>query len=856
MATNDWQNIENTFHHALALSGTERVRYISQACAENESMRSEIESLLTSFEKENDFLEETAFDLGMKVLESNLDVSLTGREIGFYKIFDKLGSGGMGDVYLAEDTRLNRKVALKFLSNTLVDDRWAKKQLFKEAQAVAGIDHPNVCRVYGIEEIGEHSFIVMQHIEGSTLSNLIRNGQIQERQFLPIAQQITAALAAAHENGIIHRDVKAGNIMMLPNGEIRVLDFGLAKIIKNQTADNFGETPSLLSQTNAVVGTVAYMSPEQLRGEKLDFRTDIFSLGTVFYELLSGGNPFLHNSDAETMAAILTADPKPISGLKNGPAADFNRLIKKCLEKDKEKRFQTVAELASELQNLQNKRPSKAILPLGSRLLLAVVLLVVLLTVGTFVYRRAVAPRSLAVLPFVNLSQDAKNDFIGGMAETLISKLSDSSQINVKPYTMVSNYKITDVDPVQVGQNLNVDAVLTGKIITRNNQLILETNLINIADGNELWSEKSILNDFDTLNIQNVISEKIIAKLQSPLNAGDNKPKTSQYTENPEAYKFYLQGLEYWRTRDKPNNIARASDAFNQAIRIDPNYARAYAGLAYVYIVRSSVNYKAMPPSEAIVIAKSHAETAIKLDETLSEPHAALGAIYHKYDWNWAAAEKEYQRALELNSEIAQTYSWYADFLAVTNRSDDALRNGLKAKELDPFSPIMDVNVGRILYYARRFDEAEDYLLNSLKNNPNNSNVKLILGFVYLQQSSPVKHEAATKFFEELYEADKKGYAASLGFLYGKLGKRAEALDVLKQLEEFEKQDDYLPAHEKALVYIGLQDKEKALFWLEKAYQERFMGLPALNVDPIYDGLRSDARFQQILVQMNSEKEF
>ncbi len=852
MKNNDWQNIETVFHTALSLNGTEREKYLSETCAEYDEIQNEVESLLASFEKGNDFLEEHAFDLGMKILEENLDVSLTGREFGVYKVLDKIGSGGMGEVYLAEDTKLNRKVALKFLANSMVDDHWAKHQLIKEARAVAGIEHHNICQVYGFEEIDGHNFIVMQFIEGSTLSELIRQRKIQESQFFPIARQIAGALAAAHDRGIIHRDIKAGNIMMDPNGEIKVLDFGLAKIIKNQSADENGDAPSLLSVTNAVVGTIAYMSPEQLRAEKLDFRTDIFSLGAVFYELVSGSHPFLRNSDPETMSAILTEQPKPITGLKNGNASVFNRIVRKCLEKDKSKRFQSANELILEIQTLSEKDHSKIKRNFISTILVAALFAIIFFTVGAFVYQRAVTPRSLAILPFVNQSENSKNDFMKGMAETLISKLSNSSQINVKPFTMVANYKTNDVDPVQVGQSLNVDAVLTGRIVEQNNQTFLETKLINIADGSQLWSDNSVLNDSDALIIQNNISEKIISRLQSSLTVNGQKlKKQTQHVENPEAYKYYLQGMDFWKKRDK-ENIEKAIDAFNQAVAIDPDYARAYAGLANTYVLRANVNYNSMRSKEARTMAKVSAQDAIRSDDNLAESHAALGVTLHKYDWNWTTAEQEYQKAIQLNPEYAQSYYWYSDLLAINKRFDEAVAHGLKARELDPFSAYPDLNVARIYYYARQYDQAVEHLNIALNKDPNFTAAKGILGLTYLQQN---KFDEATKLFEEAYAADSKSYAAVLGYAYGKSGRKADALRILSELEK-ESENSYIPAQEKAIIQISLGDKDAAFALLEKGFQDRFAVLPAINVEPLFDDLRGDARFRNLLARMNLNNSF
>lgn len=852
MKNNDWQNIETVFHTALSLNGTERDKYLSDICAEDDQIHSEVESLIASFENGNDFLEEHAFDLGMKILEVNLDVSLTGREFGVYKVLDKIGSGGMGEVYAAHDQKLDRKVALKFLANSMVDDHWAKHQLAREARAIAGITHQNICQVYGIEEIDGHNFIVMQFVEGSTLSELLRTQQIEEHQFFPIARQIVGALAAAHGRAIIHRDIKAGNIMMAPNGEIKVLDFGLAKVIKNHTTDEIGDAPSLLSATNAVVGTIAYMSPEQLRAEKLDFRTDIFSLGAVFYELVSGVHPFLRNSDAETMSAILTEQPKQITGLKNGKGAAYNKIIKKCLEKDKTKRYQSASELSLEIQSLSEKDHSKTRRSYVSMMMVAAMFAVIFFTIGAFVYQRAVTPRSLAILPFINQSENSKNDFMKGMAETLISKLSNSSQINVKPFTMVANYKTNDIDPVQVGQTLNVDAVLTGRILEQNNQTVLETQLINIADGNQLWSENSVLTESDVLVIQNNISEKIISRLQSTLTVNAQKSRNlPQHVENPEAYKYYLQGMDFWKKRDK-ENIEKAIDAFNQAVAIDPDYARAYAGLANTYVLRANVNYNSMRSKEARTMAKVSAQDAIRSDDNLAESHAALGVTLHKYDWNWTTAEQEYQKAILLNPEYAQSYYWYSDLLAINKRFDKAIAYGQKARELDPFSTYSDLNVGRVYYYSRQYDKAVEPLNNALNKDPNFTAAKAILGFVYLQQN---KYAEATKLFEEVYALDSKSYAAALGFAYGKSGRKADALRILNELEK-ESENSYIPAQEKAIIQISLGDKDAAFALLEKGYQDRFAVLPAINVEPLFDDLRDDARFQNLLARMNLNNSF
>ncbi|MDQ4123191.1 MAG: protein kinase [Acidobacteriota bacterium] len=853
MENNNWQQIENIFHTALSLNDEERAVYLSEACVEDNSLREEVDSLIAAFEDNGEFLDKPAFDLGIKVLESDLETSLTGQTIGSYKILSKLGNGGMGEVYLAEDTRLNRKVALKFLSKALVGDKWAKRQLVKEAQAVAMLDHPNICPVYGIEEIGEYNFIVMQYIEGETLADLVRNRRLTSEQIHSLASQIVSAIEAAHARGIIHRDIKTGNIMVTASGQAKVLDFGLAKIIQPfHNSENGGENVSQFSQSGLVVGTVSYMSPEQLKAERLDYRTDIFSFGTVLYELASGEHPFLRKSDAETITAILTDQPASTSNFNNKAAlSGIHPVIKKCLEKNREQRFQSASELMLELQNVKNKKPPIVKKPLFYRSLSAALVVLLLLLIGNLLYQRATEPRTLAVLPFVNESGDSRADYIGGeMAESLIDKISDSSGLRVKPYTQVSAYK-NNYDSIKIGQILGVEAVLTGKIDRQDEELLVETKLVNTTDGAELWSRRFLLTEFEPLHIQNNISEIVISKLQSP--AGNNgKPKhlAASMQENPEAFNYYLQGQYYWKKRDK-ENIQKAIDSFKQAIYIDPNYARAYAGLANAYVARSMVNHNPLPFGEASELAKVYAEKAISLDENISESHAALGVVLHRYEWNWEAAEKEYWRAIELNPDYAQTYHSYSHLLSITGRYDEALAQSLKFQELDPFSPFAGINIARVYYYARKYDEAQAQVDKALNKDPDNTGAKYYVGLIHLQRN---KYEEALKIFEKLYSTDnkdqKKLTAAVLGFTYGKLNRRADAHRVLNDLKILE-ESDYIPPRERAIIYLGLNDKDSAISWLEKSFQERSSASASINVEPLFDELRNDQRFQAIVLKMN-----
>jgi serine/threonine protein kinase len=444
MEAKDWERIEHLFHEALRLDAVERLAYLDRVCSGDEALRAEVESLLAALDGQDGFLREPAFDFGMKVLSRKTTESLVGRLIGPYKILNPLGKGGMGEVYVAEDTRLGRKVALKFLSASLADDNWAKRQLVKEAQAAAMLDHPNICAIHGIEEAEGHSFIVMQYVEGDTLADLIRKQVPSVRQAVSFAVQIVSAVTEAHAHGIIHRDIKPRNIVVTAGEQVKVLDFGLAKIIQRKdAASELAEESSRITNNGVVVGTVGYMSPEQLRAERLDFRSDVFSMGTVFYELVSGKKPFERDSYAEVISAILTNRPAPLTRSSNGIPPELSRVIFKCLEKDKEQRYQSASELLYELRCLQENSESPRHRRRHPGLLVAALLLLSLLIVALVVVSlRPAKVQTLAVLPIVNVSADPEMEPLSeGLTEDLINKLSHLSTLRVKAFTTVSGYK-------------------------------------------------------------------------------------------------------------------------------------------------------------------------------------------------------------------------------------------------------------------------------------------------------------------------------------------------------------------------------------------------------------------------------
>ncbi len=851
MQNKEWQKVEMIFHAALGLENEERLLYIHNACEGNNLLRSEVESLIDAFEEKPDFMNKSVFNLGLeamgsKIASSNGNASLVNRTIGFYKINKKLGSGGMGDVYLAEDVRLNRKVALKFLANSFAGNTWGEKQLLREAQAIAMLEHPNICTVYGIEETDEFQYIVMQYIEGETLSRIIERKEILPDQILIVAKQIIEALSAAHTHGIIHLDVKPGNVMITPNGQVIVLDFGLAKIIgETRDSEKLSENKSQISQKGLVFGTIAYMSPEQLKAEELDYRSDIFSLGILLAELSTFSHPFAYESEAETISAILTGEPQYKINYNSRLPSNFHWVVKKCLEKDKEKRYQTAGGLLFDFQNSKQNHRFANFNRVYFRFILVFLCLVSIIFAG-FISRRAVGVRTLAVLPFVNESSDAALEYLGdGMAEDFINRLSISDKLRVKSFTSVAGYKGNKIDPVETGRKLEVDAVLVGKISRVNNQLMLTAKLIDTFDGTQIWGAENVIKDTGILDLQTDISERIIKRLEPWGTSSPQKDARSEnQTTNPEAYNLYLKGQYFWQKRDK-DNIQKAINFFNQAIETDPTYAKAYAGLADSYILLSSVAYGSTSTYEATIKARAAAKKALEIDAGLCEPHTSLGVILLRYDWNFTAAEREFRQAIALNDDYAPAHFWYSILLSVTERPDEALVEGKKARELDPFSQLSKSNISRLYYFARRYDEALEALTTKDENTlESNAQTQYMLGLVYIQKKM---YKEAITIYEDLYQSDKSLGGAVLGYCYAKTGRREKAQQILAEQSASQ---NYFPPQEKAIIYTGLNEKKKALECLNQAYEDRFASLISLKVEPLFDDLRSEPEYTALIKQI------
>jgi eukaryotic-like serine/threonine-protein kinase len=843
--SNRLSQIEQVFHAVLSMPAAERAAYLARACGDDQALCAEVTSLVSSFESGNGFMEQPALDLGIRVLSQDPAVSLVGKTIKSYRIISPLGKGGMGEVYLAEDTRLGRRVALKFLSNELVGDEWAKRQLVKEAKAVASLDHQNICPVYGIEEEEDHRFIVMQYVEGRTLSVLIRERSLKPQQILPVAQQIAGALAEAHQHGIVHRDIKPGNIIITPSGQAKVLDFGLAKLIRSEGVND--DAQSIPSRTGILAGTISYMSPEQLRGEALDGRSDIFSFGILLHELLAGRNPFACSSEAETISAILGNTPAPLTRLPPQFPRNIGRIVSKCLQKRPSDRYRSAAELLPDLIQVRDFGNSwwqtRRV-----RFLCAAIIAVTLISLGLWTFWKTYQPRvkSLAVLPVVNATTSADIDYLtDGLTEELISRLSGRTILRVKPLTSVWSYKNQNIDPREAGRALNAETVLMSRVIkTIEAEQKIQVWLVRTSDGQEIWRGEYEFGLQTLTNIERNISDEVTSSLG--VNLERVGPPSADWNPKPEALRNYLYGKSLMQVRDG-QNLPAAISFFKKAVEVDPTFAKAHAALAECWISLPSPAYGSLKPRDVMYQARAEAVEALEIDPNLSEAHTSLAVFKLKYEWEWKQAEDELLLALKQNPDYAMAHYWYSQLLIITGRFQEAVSESKRARDLDPSSSIVNVNVGRSLFFARDYTGAIEHLATMLNNNSHDTRARYVLGYVYQQAGM---YEEALKIFKEGYSTDKILFAAPLGFTYGRMGRTQEARQILGELEELSKERNVHP-HEKALIYIGLKDLDNSFKLLEQSYEERFHSMPYLASEPIYDDLRNDPRYLDLVRRLN-----
>jgi len=845
------RQIEHLVTAALRLSGAERASFLEEACAGDTDLRGEVEALTAQDGRADEFFETPALEALAERLAYADDLP-AGQVISHYRILEKIGAGGMGAVYKGEDLKLGRLVAIKILLEAVALDDAAIRRFQFEARAASALSHPNICTVHEIDEHQSRHFIVMELLEGQTLKDRIGGKPLDTPTILNLAIQIADALAAAHAKSILHRDLKPTNIHLIANDHVKLLDFGLAKLDRPQPAGKAAAPATgmqSLTKPHIIMGTLPYMSPEQVAGSEADHRSDLFSLGVVLYEMSTGRLPFESETEAGLIVKIAHADPTPIESLNPRIPGALSRVIGKCLEKDRGRRYRSAAELLADLKRLhagRSLRSRRRVLLIGGLAALAGV--TGLWAIAPAKWRRWLpgtrgpAITRIAVLPLANFSGDTAQDyFADGMTEILIADLTQIGSLRVISRASAMQFKGVNKPLPEIARDLGVSAVITGSVTRSGERVRITAELVDSATGQQLWARSYDRKIDDALTLQGEVAQAIASEIQARVTPEEAGRLARSHTVAPAALEAYLQG-RYYQNLYEPEPLVKSVEYYQQAVSLDPTYAAAYSGLAEALTGLHYVG--ARPFAEVIPQAREAAARALALDPSLAEAHNAMGSVYYN-SWNWKKSETEVQKAIELNPGFSTARIYYATYLRHVGRAEESIEQAKRALELDPLSILANSTLGDVYLSARRYDQAIAQYQKALDLHPNDSTVQSTLGLAYLSKQM---YEQGMEAIQKSISLDKidPGLSPDLAYADVLIGKTGEARQILNRLLALARQAPVPPGYI-AMVYAALGDRKNALSWLEKAFQQHSSLITWLKTDPRFDSLREEPQFQDLM---------